>query len=210
MTQEFVTLPREIVEQAIYALEQPQGEQEPAAEHKLKDVRCECCGYMTHHREHMGCIRAAHTKRGPLADQQIDAIAESMPGGLDGFLKGWGWRQFARAVLEAAPQPPTTEQSSAVQQPQDDQEPVAWMYDWDADGELVRDWVSRDYGEAHSPTNGCCNIRPLYTHPQPKREPLTDDDVERLWYQNRGGLWYKNQGISLRFARAIEAAHNIK
>ena len=23
------------------------------------DVRCECCGYMTHHREHMSCIRAA-------------------------------------------------------------------------------------------------------------------------------------------------------
>lgn len=53
-------------------------------------------------------------KREPLTDEQIDAIAESMPGGLDGFLKGWGWRQFARAVLEAAPQPPTTEQSSAV------------------------------------------------------------------------------------------------
>lgn len=23
------------------------------------DVRCEGCGYMTHHREHMGCVRAA-------------------------------------------------------------------------------------------------------------------------------------------------------
>jgi len=32
-------------------------------------------------------------------DQQIDAIAEGMPGGVDGFLKGWGWRQFAREVL---------------------------------------------------------------------------------------------------------------
>lgn len=28
-------------------------------EHDLRDVRCECCGYMTYHREHMGCIRAA-------------------------------------------------------------------------------------------------------------------------------------------------------
>ena len=27
--------------------------------HDLQDVRCECCGYMTSHREHMGCIRAA-------------------------------------------------------------------------------------------------------------------------------------------------------
>lgn len=39
--------------------------------------------------------------RQPLNDKQIDAIAESMPGGLDGFLKGWGWRQFARAILSA-------------------------------------------------------------------------------------------------------------
>lgn len=38
-----------------------------------------------------------------LTDDYIDKIAESMPGGLDGFLKGWGWRQYARAVLAAAP-----------------------------------------------------------------------------------------------------------
>jgi hypothetical protein len=31
----------------------------PKLEHDLKDVRCESCGYMTYHREHMGCIRAA-------------------------------------------------------------------------------------------------------------------------------------------------------
>lgn len=41
-----------------------------------------------------------------LQDAQIDAVANAMPGGLDGFLKGWGWRQFARqiedAVLESA------------------------------------------------------------------------------------------------------------
>ena len=37
-----------------------------------------------------------------LTDAQIDAISESMPGGLSGFLKGWGWRQFARAILAAA------------------------------------------------------------------------------------------------------------
>jgi hypothetical protein len=53
------------------AVEKLQVEQEPVAEHELKDVRCECCGYMTHHREHMGCIRAAHTKREPLTDDQV-------------------------------------------------------------------------------------------------------------------------------------------
>lgn len=92
MTQEFVTLPREVVEYVLKAmgcggllkqrqamvalhaaLEQTQVEQEPVAEHELKDVRCECCGYMTHHREHMGCIRAAQPKREPLTDEQKDA-----------------------------------------------------------------------------------------------------------------------------------------
>lgn len=31
------------------------------------DVRCDGCGYMTHHREHMGCVRAAkqHTRPAP-------------------------------------------------------------------------------------------------------------------------------------------------
>jgi hypothetical protein len=48
------------------------------------------------------------------------------------------------------------------------QEPVAWMYDWGADGETVRDWISGDYEEAHSQTH---NIRPLYTHPQPDHLP---------------------------------------
>ena len=31
----------------------------PVREHDLQDVRCECCGYMTYHLEHTGCIRAA-------------------------------------------------------------------------------------------------------------------------------------------------------
>lgn len=56
----------------------------------------------------------------------------------------------------------------ALEQPA--KEPVAWMYDWHADGEDVTDWVSRDYDEAHSPTMGCHNIRPLYTRPQPAQE----------------------------------------
>ena len=66
------------------------------------------------------------------------------------------------------------------------QEPVAWMYDWydeteDIDGVpiggIVHDWISKDYDEAHSPTMGCHNIRPLYTTP-PQREwqGLTDEE----------------------------------
>lgn len=36
-----------------------------------------------------------------IGDYDIDKIADSMPGGIDGFLKHWGWRQFARAIIEA-------------------------------------------------------------------------------------------------------------
>lgn len=37
-----------------------------------------------------------------ISDDEISDIADSMPGGLDGFLKGWGWNQFARAILAMA------------------------------------------------------------------------------------------------------------
>lgn len=38
-----------------------------------------------------------------LTDAQIDEIFNAMPGGVDGWLKSWGYRQFARAVaLKAA------------------------------------------------------------------------------------------------------------
>lgn len=51
---------QKMAEQALASEPEPAGE--PVAEHNLKDVRCACCGYMTYHREHMGCIRAAHTQ----------------------------------------------------------------------------------------------------------------------------------------------------
>ena len=46
-------------------------------------------------------LYTAPPKRQPLTDAGINEIAESMPGGLAGFMKGWGWQQFARAI-EAA------------------------------------------------------------------------------------------------------------
>lgn len=37
-----------------------------------------------------------------LTEEQIDAVFDQMPGGAQGFLKSWGYRQFARSLLEAA------------------------------------------------------------------------------------------------------------
>lgn len=96
---------------------------------------------------------------------------------------------------------------------QPEQEPVAWMYDWydeteDIDGVpiggIVHDWISKDYDEAHSPTMGCHNIRPLYTAPpQRKWQGLTDEEVEGLWDSS----FYDYVGITALRAivRAIEA-----
>jgi len=40
--------------------------QQPATTEPVVDVRCEGCGYMTHHREHMGCVRAAKQHTHPV------------------------------------------------------------------------------------------------------------------------------------------------
>lgn len=53
--------------------------QQPATGEPVMDVRCEGCGYMTHHREHMGCVRAAkqHTHqapRVPMTNEQWDDV----------------------------------------------------------------------------------------------------------------------------------------
>ena len=56
--------------------------QQPATTEPMVDVRCEGCGYMTHHREHMGCVRAAkqHTHQAPsvLKDDQIAALVNKV------------------------------------------------------------------------------------------------------------------------------------
>jgi len=48
------------VQEAIKDLEEALAKQE----HDLQDTRCECCGYMTYQREHMGCIRSAKQEKG--------------------------------------------------------------------------------------------------------------------------------------------------
>lgn len=52
--------------------------QQPATGEPVMDVRCEGCGYMTHHREHMGCVRAAkqHTHPAPSVPDDVARDAE--------------------------------------------------------------------------------------------------------------------------------------
>jgi hypothetical protein len=55
----------------------------------------------------------------PLSDEQIDAIADGMPGGLGGFLKTWGWRQFARKILDLRAPPTWEPQFDAMESAQE-------------------------------------------------------------------------------------------
>ena len=58
------------------------AESVPAREHDLQDVRCECCGYMTYHREHMGCIHAARAPAKTL-EAATERAAERIDRGLN-------------------------------------------------------------------------------------------------------------------------------
>lgn len=81
-------------------------------------------------------------------------------------------------------------------QPQVEQEPVAWMTE---DGRVATDDLKRS--AMASSSKASFNI-PLYTHPQPKRGPLTDEQIDAV-YGDTVGYSY------IEFARAIERAHGI-
>ena len=74
---------------------------------------------------------------------------------------------------------------AALEQPQAEQEPVAWLH---ADGKH----------------------QPLYTHPQPKREPLTDVEIlMALDAADIPDLPRDFKDVDIDIARAIEIAHGI-
>jgi len=104
-----------------------------------------------------------------------------------------------------------------TQPEQTEQEPVAWMYDWNIKGE-------GEYGEtrydcltrAEAITKrAITNIRPLYKSP-PKREPLSDEDVlkiaTKVCLEDMGMEMnpkdFKGTGV-FELSRAIEKAHGI-
>ena len=81
--------------------------------------------------------------------------------------------------------------------PKQEVKPVAWLITHHENQPLLTfnksDWVSERFTKT-----------PLYAHP-PKRQPLSDDDIARLW-----GDKFSGESEMLRnFARAIEKAHGI-
>lgn len=63
----------------------------------VADVRCEGCGYMTHHREHMGCVRAAkqHTHPAPSVPADVVRVPlqvlKDASEALGNFVSDHGW-----------------------------------------------------------------------------------------------------------------------
>lgn len=93
------------------------------------------------------------------------------------------------------------------------QEPYGWAYE--SHGRFTCNahpifWKTR---KAETHTEDFWEEIPLYRHPQPKREPLTDEQINDLRQQY--GVTSDGRGIKeftkvRDFARAIEAAHGIK
>lgn len=73
--------------------------QQPATGEPVVDVRCEGCGYMTHHREHMGCVRAAkqHTHPAPSVPDE-KPLPDLM---MASYHEAIGWNACRAAMLAA-------------------------------------------------------------------------------------------------------------
>ncbi|WP_186234216.1 hypothetical protein [Burkholderia gladioli] len=90
-----------------------------------------------------------------LDDADIDTIAESMPGGLDSFMKQWGWRQFARAVEDEVVL--NVARASQAAAPAEAREPLVLWQDgtgmlWDtySHGKWMHRFVSPHGWDAHA------------------------------------------------------------
>ena len=80
------------------AIQQAEAQQ-PATPEPVVDVRCEGCGYMTHHREHMGCVRAAkqHTHPAPSVPGE-KPLPDLM---MASYHEAIGWKACRAAMLAA-------------------------------------------------------------------------------------------------------------
>lgn len=153
MTQEFVTLPREVVKRALAALD---AEDPYRAAIALRAA----LEQPQNHVPDVGNMVQAGWKLVPIepteAMHQAAVRAIMHCTGNDDFPPA-----VYRAMLAAAPQPPTTEQYSAVEQSQAEQKP---RFFYDEEDALLWTPEEAQYGPE--------GMTALYTHPQPQQEPV--------------------------------------
>lgn len=211
-----ILIDRSVVEQALRALEKADrisGYRNNWAE--VNSLIAALEQPQDHHEQHLDMVPAGW-KLVPVepADSQIRAAQDTW----------WHacncetyWDQIYAAMIAAAPQP------SVVEQPQVEKKAVAWLRE---DGKLALNDGGMFSG----------NWKPLYTHsqnlnckstqarlatlwgyekPQPKRGPLTDEEITALadahmeafaQFVGAGEVWFEGEK---EFARAIESAHGI-
>ena len=83
------------------------------------------------------------------------------------------------------------------------QEPVGWLIDG---LDVVMSYARAKAEQAeHHAMGGTAVAYPIYTHPAPQQKPLTDEQIDAIDQSMCG-----EREFIVPFARAIEAAHNIK
>ena len=100
-------------------------------------------------------------------------------------------------------------QELLAQPEQTKQEPVAWQFrTFHGEHTVCPGWDVWEHcteqkfnNVSEHVTKGFYQVRKLYTAP-PKREPLSDDEIEQIWGQD-------SLGTTVDFVRAIEKAHGI-
>ena len=200
MTTDTITLPRSVVEQALEALNASMPHNNnmdqdwPSHIAARRTLRAALEQPQDHPEQHLDMVPAGW-KAVPVqpTDFQIRAAQYTW----------WHacncetyWDQIYAAMIAAAPQPPV------VERPQVEQEPVAYMTQ---DEEGAPAMLFFDVREAHGFCGDDEDPTPLYTHPQPKRQPLTVGQINRLIADGKLPL----SGNPYEVALAIERAHGI-
>jgi len=76
----------------------------PQAEHDLEDVRCQCCGYMTYHSEHMGCIRSAYKQALPQVPEGMAIVPVEPTEAMLIAARDWSYKKYGKPIGNDAAQ----------------------------------------------------------------------------------------------------------
>lgn len=161
MTQKFVTLPREVVKLALESMDESYADTRQGR--ALADAL-------------RAALEQPQIQSGGIPPGWRLVPVEPTQAQLNAWQSHFGLIEGAYvAMLNAAPQPPTTEQSPAVNQPQDEQEPVGTV-SIEVTGSTTK--VDIEWGDL--PPQLQAGSYDLYTRPQPQQEPLSTARIDEL------------------------------
>ena len=130
--------------------------------------------------------------------EKLESVLEALESGVKTTADRISWTEYDCELMEQAI---TTIKEALAQPKEPEQKPVAWRFQSPVGG-----WA---YGK-EPPIGSKYAVEPLYATP-PQRKPLTDEQIGEIGrkyekFDNHGNEFFARWG----FARAIEAAHNIK